>query len=667
MSRFAQWVALALLCLCGCATSTGDPGTDTNTNWVKSCERDAQCGGETSCECRICTLACSEDADCKGLSQSAVCLPDPSGCSRFERICAAPDMSLGTPSDADAGVPDTPSDADAGVPVPASYNARPSFAVFDLDRYGRQVRVGDDDAIYVVGGQGRTPADLSVTFRNFWLAKFSPAGVLDWERIEPNDDDGSESHGLSLALSPDGVITTVATVYDGSDTPVIRQHDVSGTLLTEFSVEPGISRLATGSSGELLAAGSNLVEFSGGRPFTEIWVGALRNESVDWEVTRRGVEGSVSNAWDIVPTADGYFVVGAGGTEASSNAASTWLARGSYGVQDFDWEVVREDGVGQGLWRAATTPEGGVVIAGGPIVARYDAEGNPQWDRELVRYPTAIAASQGGYAIGYASRATTGTGDDTGRIDYFDWDGTLIWTLEDTACQGVVDIVAHEDDFVALFECGFSFGLFSIPMDQQGAGLGSVGVGTPALRACSRDAQCEADHVCESGTCARACTATEQCPADYRCVQQFSDQGDCPYLGPGEVGTAGVCLPRCYQHEQCANTVGGLSCWGNSCVVEVPECELRCRRLIDGCAEGCSEIRGRGVAPDQACFATEERLLGCYPEGRGSTTEDGCVKSADGVVYSAGGLYAGTLIREFGFGECTEEDQELLSSPTCEQ
>jgi hypothetical protein len=205
-----------------------------------------------------------------------------------------------------------------------------------------------------------------------------------------------------------------------------------------------------------------------------------------------------------------------------------------------------------------------------------------------------------------------------------------------------------------------------MPVDQQGAGLGGVDVGTPALRACSSDGQCEADHVCQSGTCAQACTATDQCPLDYRCVQPFTDQGDCPYLGPGEVGTSGVCLPRCYQHEQCANTVAGLSCWGNSCVVEVPECELRCRRLTGGCAEGCSEIRGRGVAPDQGCFATEEALLGCYPEGRGSTSEDGCVKSADGVVYSAGGLYAGTLIRDFGFAECTAQDQELLSSPTCE-
>jgi hypothetical protein len=175
VSSIRQWAGFAVLGWCGCATTTGDPGTDTNTNWVKSCESDAQCNGETSCECQICTLGCEKDEDCKGLAESAVCVPDPSGCSPFEQICAAPNTSFEDP----------PGDApDAGGEDVNCYSARPSFAVFDLDRYGRQVRVGDDDAIYVVGGQGRTPADLSVTFRHFWLAKFSPEGALDWERID---------------------------------------------------------------------------------------------------------------------------------------------------------------------------------------------------------------------------------------------------------------------------------------------------------------------------------------------------------------------------------------------------------------------------------------------------------------------------------------------------
>jgi hypothetical protein len=86
-----------------------------------------------------------------------------------------------------------------------------------------------------------------------------------------------------------------------------------------------------------------------------------------------------------------------------------------------------------------------------------------------------------------------------------------------------------------------------------------------------------------------------------------------------------------------------------SCVVEIPECERRCRRTTGGCAGGCSEIRGRGVSPAQACVAPEEELLGCYPEGRDSTSEDGCVTSPAGIVYSAGGLYAATLIRDFDF------------------
>src|SRR5437867_11551478 len=64
----------------GCATRESR-GTDSNTNWLKQCTRDDQCGGLT-CLCGQCSRTCGANADCASLGGS-VCRPNvehPSAC-----------------------------------------------------------------------------------------------------------------------------------------------------------------------------------------------------------------------------------------------------------------------------------------------------------------------------------------------------------------------------------------------------------------------------------------------------------------------------------------------------------------------------------------------------------------------------------------------------------
>ncbi len=58
----------------GCGGSTASTGkTGSETNWLRACSADADCGGQ-ACLCGVCSTACSEDFDCSGL-QSASCAP----------------------------------------------------------------------------------------------------------------------------------------------------------------------------------------------------------------------------------------------------------------------------------------------------------------------------------------------------------------------------------------------------------------------------------------------------------------------------------------------------------------------------------------------------------------------------------------------------------------
>jgi hypothetical protein len=661
--------------------SDADPGTDTNIHWDKKCTSDAQCGAGTSCQWGACTIGCETHADCSGLGATFVCVVAPSSA----RICVPP----GTEFDGDDSGGDAPSGDDSTDDAPARddasggyashaddagndgdsatgiWAARPAWSTFDFDRRGRALALASDGSVYITGGQDRGgPSDAQSRFHNFWLARFSSTGEPEWEQIDPLEEGGNWG-GLSIALTPGGVINTI-TVRGGDDAAQLLRHDSSGMPLGEVSLETGIKWLATSPSGELIGAGLDLVEDRDRLAFTDLWVGGISGEGISWQKTLRGVDGSFSFAWDLALTADTVFVAGAKGASGESDSTRAWLGAGPLGTAEFDWELELP-----GKERCSTialAPDGGVVVAGrGGVgfVHRYDADGTRAWERDLHARPAALVSTVSGYAVGYYF-----DGNEVepigAQIDFFDWDGTLVWRFEDSSCDTVNDLVVDGGDLVALLECNSSLGLFRIPIDQEGAALGGVDVGVAALRACANRDDCERGHGCQHGTCAQNCTATNQCPPQHRCVLEQDEQGECPLLGPGEPGTPGVCLPRCSTHADCSTFAPGLSCLNDSCVLDVPTCESRCLRLIDGCVDGCSEIRARGVAAEQACVASQDELLGCYPEGRISTSEDGCVKSPAGTIYSAGGLQGATLIRDFGFSKCTNADLDLLrNAPSC--
>lgn len=67
-------VPLALALLLSSCGKTGEvnAGGDTQTNWLRTCNRDADCG-EFACLCGVCSLSCSESDDCGDAPSGASC------------------------------------------------------------------------------------------------------------------------------------------------------------------------------------------------------------------------------------------------------------------------------------------------------------------------------------------------------------------------------------------------------------------------------------------------------------------------------------------------------------------------------------------------------------------------------------------------------------------
>src|SRR5262249_36612841 len=56
----------------GCSSNTAHSG-NSNTNWLRTCEEDDDCGRGLACLCGTCTLGCSVLADCSPLGERAKC------------------------------------------------------------------------------------------------------------------------------------------------------------------------------------------------------------------------------------------------------------------------------------------------------------------------------------------------------------------------------------------------------------------------------------------------------------------------------------------------------------------------------------------------------------------------------------------------------------------
>ncbi|HEX2882141.1 MAG TPA: hypothetical protein VHO25_21625, partial [Polyangiaceae bacterium] len=87
------WIVGALASVHACGGTAATDSTSGNTNWLKLCDKQADCGEGLSCLCNTCQEFCTENTDCDLAGPGSRCAVQPSSLacgdasSEGERVC----------------------------------------------------------------------------------------------------------------------------------------------------------------------------------------------------------------------------------------------------------------------------------------------------------------------------------------------------------------------------------------------------------------------------------------------------------------------------------------------------------------------------------------------------------------------------------------------------
>lgn len=418
-----RWLALgsllAALSALGCGGTTSARETESgNTNWLKACDSDADCG-DLTCYCGVCQNECEGALVCS-LTPSKACVAAPG--------------------------------AATVVPAPKKL-----FEHVDTNSYGNDLALQSDGSVVIVGGTDFAVIDLTPTYPAFWLSKLDADGTPLWDYSVPVVDE-QNGPGLSVAVDSSGEIVTLSTQYDGMDTPKLRRFAQDGSLTDTTLSAPGFTRLRAAPGGDLFAAGSRLIEDRAGRPFTSAWVGRLGAQGTVWEQARLGSDGSISDISAIDADEAGHVVVAGGlGTSAHNNASAPWLGRlDESGAFLWEQNIAIDNPPACSSNLAVLTPSGGSMAAiacAHQAVRSYDAAGTLLWERRFSVGVTAILGlTDGGYVVALGDENTaTAAGD--AQLLRFDARHRLLWQTEQSGCQVFERLARTPRGVLALAGC----------------------------------------------------------------------------------------------------------------------------------------------------------------------------------------------------------------------
>lgn len=71
--RLAAWLIPAVMFVHACGGSATTDSTSGNTNWLKFCDKQADCGEGLSCQCNTCQQTCTDSSDCTLAASGSRC------------------------------------------------------------------------------------------------------------------------------------------------------------------------------------------------------------------------------------------------------------------------------------------------------------------------------------------------------------------------------------------------------------------------------------------------------------------------------------------------------------------------------------------------------------------------------------------------------------------
>jgi hypothetical protein len=414
MKRYGAIILVGVLGLvAACGAETTESSETGNTNWLKECATDLDCG-TLSCYCGTCREPCGEVVDC---SQSP------------EQACVAGSSPEAPPS------------------VSTQVNVVPLLEDDDTDV--QDIALGAFSSVYVTGGKGKYQADFSDAYSDSWVARISYLGNTVWEVREPLPE--AESIGISVAyddntsLDPvtmlstrfvDGERTRRRT-FDGLEQPVADE-----LLLPEFVVvRPHPSQIRT---------------FLGGFEGDHGLVTPVGEVTQGWPALFMGTEGSRSSATDLAIASDGSVaIVGYVGRDPASNESEPFAGRVlSSGEWIWSFSFSASERAHCEARGVALLPNDVTLVAGecaGNWLRGISIDGAMLWEHYFEGRLGAIAASDTGYVVSMGT-GTPGV-DAQATLLAFDHSHQLLWRVDEPGCEAFHRLIIDDDAVVAVARC----------------------------------------------------------------------------------------------------------------------------------------------------------------------------------------------------------------------
>lgn len=211
--RLLMFVCASTLHLACSSSDSEVASTDTNTNWLKLCDEDADCGDELSCLCGVCSTTCSESAQClENWSGSECRVPDEDACGQSPPVglCTEPDTELPGSSSSSSSASDASPDASPGSDTPGN------------------VTPADGGGMSVPGSDTQPAVDAAPTDPDL-DAGTSPG---DSGPVDPTPTDGGSADPTDAGV---GAAEECAAPL-GNDYPATEFTPPEGCLLNDFGV-----------------------------------------------------------------------------------------------------------------------------------------------------------------------------------------------------------------------------------------------------------------------------------------------------------------------------------------------------------------------------------------------------------------------------------------------
>lgn len=449
-----ELVRVALLAAAVCVACKGSGPSavgDTNTNWLRLCDEDRECGELFSCMCGRCTIECTEDLDCDARGSGAVCQAPSAACGAPGASCQPVDPSDTRDGGGLAvGLPEIGGFSASETELPGGGgDAELSWDVSGADTL--TLLTDGDSGSEPVSGSGTTVAVTQTTtytlvatngvgsVRSDVRVEVSARGLLDWtSRI---DAPTSQASDATMDAEGDVYVVGRSDGPGGSDGFVSRYSGASGDLSWREVLSTDSSDVARGvaidPSGDVLVVGLTSgalhgVDAGNGDRGDGFLVRYSPSGERLWTRLIGTAEHDAANA--VAVDASGNIVVVGEWGRGADTPPRAFLAKYTAGG-DQVW--LRELGTGAGLTVAegVVVDDGAVTVAGrteealgdtpigraDALVAHYTAEGELAWAQQggSVADDAAHAVALGpdgdlfvvGESQGWAGASTAGAAD----------------------------------------------------------------------------------------------------------------------------------------------------------------------------------------------------------------------------------------------------------------